>query len=146
MTPENLQAMAREAAVIQELDPALVCAVIEQESGWNTWAVRFEPEFERRYIHPALPSAPTTEELSRAISWGLMQVMGQTAREFGFKSPYLSAMCDPQIGIEVGCTVLSAKLKHAKGDTQKALLLWNGGTNKAYPIQVVARMNKYSAR
>ena len=56
---------------------------LEQESGWNTFAVRFEPAFEARYIKPALPSAPTTLELTKAMSFGLMQMMGEVAIEFG---------------------------------------------------------------
>src|SRR5260370_24765374 len=139
----SLITLAKKTAAVYSLDSSLVCAVIEQESGWNPWALRFEPLFERRYIHPALPSAPTTEELCLAISWGLMQVMGQTARESGFRGKFLNALCDPATGLSVGCAVLADKLKQTKGDSQEALLLWNGGCNSAYPGQVTARMCRY---
>jgi len=46
-------------------------------------------------------------------------------------------------GLEYGCRVLKAKLAAASGDTQRALLLWNGGANKSYPAQVVARVARY---
>jgi soluble lytic murein transglycosylase-like protein len=108
--------LAKKIAIEHRLDPSLVCAVIEQESGWNPWALRFEPIFEHRYIRPALPMAPTTEELCLAISWGLMQVMGETAREHGFNAKFLNALCDPATGLSVGCGVLSNKLTKAKGD------------------------------
>ncbi|PYV72926.1 MAG: hypothetical protein DMG96_24730, partial [Acidobacteria bacterium] len=39
----QLLVLARKAACAQSLDPALVCAVVEQESGWNPWAMRYEP-------------------------------------------------------------------------------------------------------
>jgi len=138
-----LIALSQQIAVKHSLNPALVCAVIEQESGWNPWAMRFEPAFERRYIHPALPLAPSTEELSLAISWGLMQVMGETAREHGFTSRFLNALCDPGIGVSVGCTVLSGKLDKAKGGIRKGLLSWNGGANNDYAEQVLARISNY---
>jgi hypothetical protein len=38
--PPQLVASARKAAAVQSLDPTLVCPVIEQESCWNSWAMR----------------------------------------------------------------------------------------------------------
>ena len=143
MDDQSNIALAQQIAIGHGLDPVLVCAVVEQESSWNPWALRFEPVFEHRYIRPALPLAPTTEELCLAISWGLMQVMGQTAREHGFRGKFLNALCDPATGLSVGCAVLADKLKQTKGDSQEALLLWNGGCSIAYPGQVTARMCRY---
>jgi Transglycosylase SLT domain len=82
-----------------DLDPALVCAVIEQESAWNTNAIRYEPVFRERYLLP-LKLAPT-EEVARSMSWGLMQVMGQVARENGFTGEFLSEICVPSVGIKI---------------------------------------------
>lgn len=141
--PRSLVTLAIEIASQHNLEPALVCAVVEQESGWNPHAVRFEPQFERRYIRPALPNLPTTEELCLAISWGLMQVMGETAREHDYSDPYLTALCVPQIGLEVGCRVLSSKITAAGKDILKALLLWNGGGDPTYPSRVLARRPRY---
>ncbi len=126
------------------MEPSIVCAIIEQESSWNTWAVRFEPEFERRYIHPSLPMAPTTEELCLAVSWGLMQVMGKTAREHGFTGKFLNALCEPEIGISIGCAIFAEKLAKTKGVPERALLLWNGGANVDYPKEVMARIPHYA--
>jgi soluble lytic murein transglycosylase-like protein len=142
---ENLSliALARQIGAKHSVNPSLVCAVIEQESGWDPWAMRFEPIFERRYIRPALPLTPSTEELSLAISWGLMQVMGATAREHGFTGRFLNALCDPEVGVSVGCVVLLDKLNKAKGDIRKGLLSWNGGANSDYAAQVLARMPNY---
>ena len=142
---EALELLARSVANRHQLYPELVCAIVEQESSWNPWALRFEPVFESRYIHPALPNAPTTAELTLAISWGLMQVMGQVAREHGFRGPFLAELCDPAVGLEVGCRVLAAKLAAADGNVTKALLLWNGGSNAAYPQQVLARAARYTS-
>jgi hypothetical protein len=72
-----------------------------------------------------------------------MQVMGQVAREHGFDGRFLTALCDPETGLDIGCTVLAAKLAAANGDTARALQLWNGGANPEYAAQVLARVAKY---
>ncbi|HKV06301.1 MAG TPA: transglycosylase SLT domain-containing protein [Candidatus Acidoferrales bacterium] len=110
-TPE-LISLARAAAARHALDPALVCAVVEQESSWDAHAIRYESAFRSRYVAPL--GLPPTEEVARSISWGLMQVMGQVAREHGFHEPFLSALCEPATGLDVGCAVLAAKLAAAR--------------------------------
>jgi soluble lytic murein transglycosylase-like protein len=130
------------------LDSSLVCAVIEQESAWNTHAIRYEPAFFAKYVAPVFTNnrvqPPTnTEACSRAISWGLMQVMGQSAREAGFTGQFLSELCDPAAGIEVGCQVFSQRLRIADGSELLALQLWNGGSNPKYAMEVEARRPKY---
>ncbi len=143
---EPLIALARQKAAGHQLYPALVCAVCEQESAWNPWAIRYEPAFYERYVAPlwergAIPTR--TEATARAFSWGLMQVMGQVAREAGFAGSSLAELCDSAVGLEVGCRVLARKLAAAEGNVPRALLLWNGGGNPAYPQQVLDRAEKY---
>jgi|HubBroStandDraft_5_1064220.scaffolds.fasta_scaffold02902_4 hypothetical protein len=111
-TDPKLIAFARDSATRNELDPAIVCAVIEQESAWNPHALRYESAFRARYVSP-LGLSPT-EEIARSISWGLMQVMGQVAREYGFAGKFLSELCDPEVGIEIGCGVLASKFERAR--------------------------------
>src|ERR1700730_18721986 len=125
--PLQLVAMASRAAAAQSLDPALVCAVVEQESGWNPWAMRYEPAFFAKYVAPLYTNnkVGATEAYARGISWGLMQVMGQTAREKGASSLYLSTLCDPAVGLAIGCRILRQKLEAADGDAAPALLAWN---------------------
>lgn len=185
----HLLALARAAAARHALHPALICAVVEQESAWNSFAMRYEPAFRARYVAPL--GLPITEEVARSISWGLMQVMGQVARENGFDGKFLSALCDPAAGLDCGCRVLAAKITIAAreatipdaGSQQgiappeidaaaltsrdsaaqtfaasahnvavafpprsilaRALALWNGGADPAYPADVLARMNRY---
>jgi soluble lytic murein transglycosylase-like protein len=143
--PPHLLVLARSAAVAQSLDAALVCAVVEQESGWNPWAMRFEPHFFAKYVAAQYTNnrVSASEAYARGFSWGLMQVMGQVAREAGFDAFYLSALCDPEQGLAIGCQVLRKKLDAAKGDTARGLLAWNGGANPAYAAQVLARKPHY---
>jgi soluble lytic murein transglycosylase-like protein len=141
----KLMALARRAAESESLDAAVVCAVVEQESGWNTWAMRYEPLFFAKYVAPLYTNnkVGATEAYARGFSWGLMQVMGQTAREAGVNSPHLSTLCDPAVGLAVGCKILRKKLDVAGGDLHKALLGWNGGANPDYAAEVAARVGRY---
>jgi soluble lytic murein transglycosylase-like protein len=160
--PAELIALARRAAQTHALWPELVCAVVEQESSWNTWALRYEPAFYERYVAPSLTRRPpdshapalgaltspeipddATEARARAFSWGLMQVMGQAAREHGFIGESLAGLCDAATGLEIGCRILAAKLTAAEDNVTRALLLWNGGANRDYPASVLARANHY---
>jgi hypothetical protein len=158
MTQNELIALARAQAAAHGLPPEVVCAVCEQESGdrnpdpetgrenWDPWAIRYEPAFYRRYIQLLLVQGELhdeTEARARAFSWGLMQVMGQTARESGYTG-HMAGLCDPATGTDVGCRVLVKKLAEAGGDTKYGLLLWNGGSDPLYPQQVLARTAKYA--
>ena len=163
-----LIALARAAAAQHSLDPALVCAIVEQESAWDPHAIRYEPAFRTRYVAPL--GLPPTEEVARSISWGLMQVMGQVAREHGFTAQSLAALCDPATGLAIGCAVFAAKLRAAaqasrptgaphsdaasvannaaaasieNRNVERALALWNGGANASYAAQVLARVAHY---
>jgi soluble lytic murein transglycosylase-like protein len=117
----EIVALARTIASAHGLDPALVCAVVEQESARDAHAIRYEPGFRARYVAPL--DLPPTEEIARSISWGMMQVMGQVAREHGFQRPFLSALCDSSAGLTFGCIVLAAKLAATGGDVSRGLAL-----------------------
>lgn len=150
-TRAELIALARATAEAHQLDAALVCAICEQESAWNPWAIRYEPAFFAHYVAPQLAAGQisNTEAQARAFSWGLMQVMGQVAREHNFGAEFskniapLAQLCDPACGLDIGCAVFSAKLATAHGDATRALQLWNGGGNPNYPTEVLARMRDY---
>jgi soluble lytic murein transglycosylase-like protein len=147
--PTQLVALARAAALQHALWPQLVCAIVEQESGWNPWALRYEPAFFARYIQPQLDCraiAHEGEARARAFSWGLMQVMGQVAREQGFTAASLAALCEPSTGLDIGCRVLAAKLAAASGNLARALQLWNGGANPDYAAAVLSRTGNYTAQ
>jgi soluble lytic murein transglycosylase-like protein len=145
----DLVQLAKTTAVTHGLDPALVCAVVEQESNWNPWAVRAEPRFLARYVAPLKLS--DTESWTRSQSFGLMQIMGEVARELGFKEPYLTELCDPVHGLEFGCRKLKQCVQRANlaatadgfDALEQSLLYWNGGSDTDYPAQVKARMGKY---
>jgi soluble lytic murein transglycosylase-like protein len=143
--PAQLVALARRAAAAQSLDPALVCAIVEQESGWNPWAMRYEPAFFAKYVANLYTNnkISASEAYARGFSWGLMQVMGQVARETGFDAAFLSALCDPEQGLATGCKVLRKKFDAMASDMTRALLAWNVTSDPSYPSKVMARMSHY---
>src|SRR5260370_41577500 len=100
--PPDFVALAQRAAEVHGLWPELACAIVEQESAWNPWALRYEPAFYDKYVEPQIARgeiAAVTESRTRAFSWGLMLGSGQAAREHGFPAalPPLSA---PAGGLE----------------------------------------------
>jgi len=139
---DNRIALAGRYAAKYNVDKALLCAIIEQESGWDPFAVRYEPKFYGRYVMPLGLESPT-EAYSRAFSWGLMQLMGECAREDGFKGKFLSELLDPDVGVDWGTRHFSMQFQKAGLDVPRALLLWNGGGNLKYPSQVLARVKNY---
>lgn len=137
---------AWEAAAAEGISAQLVCAVVEQESAWNTFAVRYEPGFLSKYVAPQYTQGKlsATEAYTRSMSWGLMQLMGEVARELGFDGPWLTELTDPKIGLLFGCKKLKSCLTKAKDDEAKALLIWNGGANANYPAETLARKGNYA--
>lgn len=133
-----------------ELDPQLVSAVVLQESGGRPFAMRYEQAFFIRYVRdvpidqmkgfipdPRLVSLATERSL-RAHSFGLMQMMGQVAREFGFKRLDLGDLLDPTINLKLGCHILRFHIEK-QGSVEKGLVRWNG--SERYAHEVMARID-----
>jgi hypothetical protein len=139
-TKDQLAALAKERAQMAGIDPVLCCAICEQESSWNLWAVRDEPDFYQRYVvklHLGI-----TEAMLRACSFGLMQLMGEVAREEGFTGDILS-LTDPQLNLDRGLIHFKRMLAISDGDVHTALQHWNGGSNPNYADEVLARLPHY---
>ena len=91
-------ALIEEAAVLYDLDPALIRAVIRAES-------RFDPM-----------------AISRAGAMGLMQLMPRVAEELGNANPF-----DPRENIMAGARLLRRLLDHHRGDVSLTLASYNAG-------------------
>jgi len=94
----RLDRIVREAAERNQLDPALVKAVISTESGWNPYAV------------------------SRKGAVGLMQLIPETAQRYGVNNRF-----DPEQNIEGGTKYLKTLLARYNGDLTKTLAAYNAG-------------------
>ena len=137
------------------IDPKLVAAIIYQESRGYPFSVRYEHRFFFRYIATQIKRllgyTPTkygitnaTERRLRAFSFGYMQIMGQTAREYGFKGESLLELIQPKENISLGCMIL-AELFVKYGTVEQVLLKWNGGSDKNYPSRVLSHIHSGEA-
>jgi Transglycosylase SLT domain len=145
-----LIALAKTIAGKHGLDPVLVCAVCDHETGgtWDPFTTRYEEAFYEKYVRPMkMPPdsirSVATEAITRATSYGLMQIMGEAARELGFTDRYIPALCDPNNGIEFGCRKLAHCMALAKGNVSAALEHYNGGADAVYAAEVLKVLPKY---
>ena len=136
MNPD-LEALIRAAAARHQLPLALVRAIVRVESSEDPNAMRYEPAFFERYVrqkgHRVWPgcSRPTEERL-RAFSFGLMQIMGQTAREVGFQGAFLTALLDPATNLDWGCRYL-VTLYQRHSDSEAVAAAYNAGSARKGP-------------
>lgn len=144
MTPKTkFSEIIFEAARDYQVDPRLIAAVIFTESSGKQYACRYEPNFFKKYLETStrktlkgfVPPNFQTEVCGRAFSYGLMQIMGNTARENGFTGEYLAELFDPRTNILLGTKILKRFLEN-EATAGKALLRWNGGSDKEYPTRV----------
>jgi len=155
MTPRELiiDAIERHTKAMDLRQDVVICIMLQESKG-DTFAWRWEEKFwEQRLKNKdrsqlsgwtpkpgTLPSI-TDELLQRSCSFGLMQVLGDTARWCAkVTSPYLTSLCDPDRGIEAGCRILSFYLKQASGDYRGALKGYNGSWS--YADEVLGRVQR----
>lgn len=95
---ENIEPMIARHSDAQNLDPRLVRALIQAESGYNVRA------------------------LSNKGAIGLMQLMPDTASELNIRNPY-----DPDQNIKGGTMYLRQMLDHFAGKVELAIAAYNAG-------------------
>ncbi len=126
---------------------AIMFGWVLTESAWDPWATREEPAFHRRYVGDG-----GRESWELAISWGLLQVMGLTAREIGYKERYLSRLCDPALGLYYGAKYLRSRYDGGDQTWAGALAAYNGGfggnmhppyRNQHYVDKVISNAREY---
>jgi len=144
----HIHAAAREYGI----DPKLLAALIIQESSGDARARRAEPRFYQKYLEgkPLIGDVPATasrdtERWLRSMSYGLCQVMGQVAREHGYKGDLLD-LFDPAKNIDLGARILALHLRamsrvaSSEGAVRAALLRYNGGGDSTYPDKVLSHI------
>lgn len=148
---EEVYKLASVIAPHYSLDPFLVLAITEQESGYSQFALRLEQGYYFKYLRKNA-NIPQVVKPLMATSWGLMQVMGLSFFEMNefkhFTKPqeyvafFDSYLADPAFQIHAGCRWFLKKMTLAGDEIRKALLYWNGGGNPAYPDEVLARRER----
>ncbi|MBN1840798.1 MAG: lytic transglycosylase domain-containing protein [Deltaproteobacteria bacterium] len=159
MTKEQIIIQITSAAEKAKLDPAIVYGVCVKESSLDPMAVRFEENY-RWLFHPDL-IRPTfcsldTEKCLQKFSFGLMQVMGATFRELGFRGWLTSIPQDIGVQLEYGCKYLQQKIK--KYGRDEGILAYNAGSprkskvpgkkyvNDSYLSEVLEYAREYISR
>lgn len=77
-----------------------------------------------------------SEGFLRASSFGLMQILGETAREHGYEEDSLAGLFDVSDNITLGSKIFVHFLQK-EGDLDRALLRYNGGGDPEYPAKVL---------
>jgi hypothetical protein len=96
------------------------------ESHGDPNALRYEPAFFARYVFENVNSKASHFGPLAACSFGLLQVMLETAYEDGFDGRP-EQLFDPIIGLAWGAKHLQGCLAVADGDLERALCIYNGG-------------------
>jgi soluble lytic murein transglycosylase-like protein len=94
----KIEEMIREVSARYSVDPALIRAVIQTESNWDSTAV------------------------SRKGALGLMQLVPGTAQQMGVRNAF-----DPKQNLDGGVRYLQTLLQRYNGDLDKALAAYNAG-------------------
>ena len=128
MAAPELRAIIELKAAKYGLDPDFVEAEIQQESYpmWDQNSKRYEAAFYQHYIVPMKITDPV-EATGRATSFGLLQVMGEVAREMGYQGAF-EGLFDPMTCLEWGCKKLAKCVKRYPGDLDSAIASYNAGT------------------
>lgn len=147
--PSSLSNIIKSASSVHEIASKIIAGVILVESSGNPKVSRYEDGFYQRYIAKAdrqtlkgyIPNSISldTEKRLRAFSWGAMQIMGQVARERGYKKEFLYDLLDPDVNIHLGTQILAGYFK-ATGHWNAALLRYNGGGDAEYPNRVFKKI------
>lgn len=136
-----------------QLDPVLVASVVMTESGGNAKAARYEKGYhwvtDTAFWAKKCHITEATELMLQSCSWGLMQVMGATARDVGYTG-FIPDLCIPELGLDVGCHYLH-RLMVRHGSINDAVAAYNAGSvrisngkydNQEYVDRVAGWMRK----
>jgi hypothetical protein len=134
-----------------KVDKFVVASIIKVESNGNPWVSRFESKIKTFYLSKdhakATGQSEITEQIHQGMSFGLMQVLGLTARRMGFDQP-LGRLFDVPTNLYYGCTLL-AELRGRYESQTDQIAAYNAGrptketsgmyTNQTYVDRVMIR-------
>lgn len=90
--------------------PYLIAAIVQKESGGLSNSIRYEAHYKDLWKVPEHAKlhaiSKDTEESLQKHSYGIMQVMGATARWLGFTGP-LTDLLDHELSLVYGCRYIT---------------------------------------
>jgi len=114
------------AAKKHKIAPALIKAIIKQESNFKIAAMRYEPHLKRqKWYTNALDAKSKTNDYAY-YSMGLMQIMYGTARSIGYRGKPFD-MINPVNSINYGCKHLKGLIKRY-WTIEKVISAYNQGS------------------
>ena len=139
-TPD-LRATIKSIARDFDLPWELIESLATVESSLNPWALRYEPQYKYLYLLDNRSQLSPTERVGQMCSWGLMQVMGAVAREYGFKG-YFPQLCDPVVGLRYGCLHVT-KFRAKYGQWSDVIAAYNAGSPRREPTNPWSYVNQF---
>ena len=138
------RALIEQVAAQFGLDGRLLEAQCWQESSDQADAFRWEPGFYRRYVKGNAKAKAGQYGPLAACSYGLLQIMLETAVEEGFGgNPW--DLFTPAAGLYWGARHLARLRDDHAGDMMAALLAFNGGGDPTYASRVLQREQELDA-
>lgn len=123
------------AARAHQVPAGVLAGLVCQESAGKPDAKRHEPHYrwlfgikpEHKISLP--PGLRLVEDMAlQKWSWGLCQVMGAVAREYGYAGHLEELLTDTATNLDLGARHLARQMKRARGDVRGALQAYNSGS------------------
>ena len=138
--------------------PELVLGIIEAESGGDPHATKINSTYPYTMMQAKRPAGCSVdmERIFQKTAWGLMQVMGATARELGFDG-WLSELVNPETNVRLGIEFLGRKMSQyfERDGIEGVVAAYNGGAprrrpdgkfvNQSYVDRVMKSAGRYKA-
>lgn len=129
---------------------ACVLAFCMKESSFREYAIKYEDHY--RWLFGDQSKMSVAEKLGQKHSWGLMQVMGGVAREYGCVTAF-TELWDPKVGLHYGLRHLR-RLFAKHNNWPDTIAAYNAGSpvkidgkykNQDYVDKVLAYWNEYES-
>ena len=141
-----------------QVPPELVLGIIEAESGGDPHATKINATYPYTMMQAKRPAGCSVdmERMCQKTAWGLMQVMGATARELGFDG-WLSELVNPETNVRLGIEFLGRKMSQyfERDGIEGVVAAYNGGaprrrpdgkfTNQGYVDRVMEAAKRFEA-
>ena len=144
MVPD--QSLVSEYANQFSLPEDMLMKQIKVESSWDEYAFRYEADYFERYIRKNVHAKGFAFGPLAACSYGLLQIMLETAIEVGFNGqPY--ELFDSRTGLYWGCRKMRSIYDKFPDSYNQVLAIYNGGEggNVEQPYRDQAYINRVLA-